>query len=235
MRFSNEVIGITRLDQKNRPVVECGIDLSFLAAEGADFVSDKTAIFIPCKEINCAYLIISAPIFNRAGLRQGTDLVIFNTQDLVEIVSNFDKLGATSAIIVGYQCDCQKKHILPFMVSQRERMNYQPTEIFAQVKSPIAKAIAGEKSLTSSNCFIVASQPVAGSGWALAIAQNKQELFEPLYNKILATYAMSFFAYIFILYGFWSLMRPLAGKMLLHASELEMRIAEKTESLKMEI
>lgn len=236
MKSSHEILGITRLDQRHQPVVECGIGLAFLAAEVTDFISDKTEIFIPCKEINCSYLIISAPILNRAGLRQGTDLVIFNTNNLIEMVSNFDKLGATSAIIVGYQCNlCQKKQIAPLLVSQRKQMNYQPIELFAEVKRPIAGAIAGENILTSSNGFVVASQPVAGSGWALAIAQNKQELFEPLYNKILLTYVMSFFAYVFILYGFWSLMRPLAGKMLLHASELEIRIEKKTKILQKEI
>lgn len=236
MRFSDEVVGIVRLDQKNQIISECGFDLSFCSYNVTDFLSDEVEIFIPCSEINCSNLVVSAPIFNEVGERQGTDLVIFDTSDLKKIITSFDQLGETSAIVVGYKCSiCPKEHDAPLLVTQKENSNLSPIELFEKIRVPIEKAIAKKKGFTSLDKLVVASHPIDECDWGLAITQNKEELYSHLYGKIITTYVMSFFVYIFILYGFWFLMRPLAGKMLLHASELEEKIKEKTAILERQI
>jgi hypothetical protein len=47
--------------------------------------------------------------------------------------------------------------------------------------------------------------------------------------------ALSLLMYFIILFGFWYVMKPLAGRILLHTDDLERKIQEKTEILEREI
>ena len=81
----------------------------------------------------------------------------------------------------------------------------------------------------------MAYRPIVESGWGLAITQNDNELYSLLYKKIVIIGCIFFLIYFFILFGFWFIMKPLAGRILLHTDELEKRIQEKTEILEKEI
>lgn len=104
MNLSSEVTGILRLDAKNQVVTTCG-SASSLPLNGQNleqYITHQPAISEPVIIDKRLSLVVSAPIINRKGEKQGTDLVSFDVELLRKIVANFDELGRTSEIIVGY-------------------------------------------------------------------------------------------------------------------------------------
>ena len=100
----------------------------------------------------------------------------------------------------------------------------------------MSKAIEGEKGLSHTAAGrVVAYYPIEECDWGVVATQNEGELYAPIYNKMVHIGVLSLLMYFVILFGFWFIMKPLAGRMLLHADELEQRIQEKTKSLEKEI
>lgn len=99
----------------------------------------------------------------------------------------------------------------------------------------MAKAINGKAGLIHTADMAVAYQPVEESDWGLIITENEHELYSPLYWKMAVIGALTFLIYFIVLFGFWFIMKPMAGKILLHADELEKKIREKTAILEKEI
>jgi hypothetical protein len=229
MNRSNEVLGIIRLDAKNQIVTHCGFgsDLSLNSQNIMDYVSDNVTVSEPIIIKNRSLIIVSAPILNRIGENQGTDLVLIDIELLKKIVTNPEELGKTSEIIVGYTFG---NSILPVFPIKRRGVNYSNV-----AQRCILKAIEGRTGLIHAAGIAVAYRPIVESGWGLAITQNDNELYSLLYKKIVIIGCIFFLIYFFILFGFWFIMKPLAGRILLHTDELEKRIQEKTEILEKEI
>ncbi|MFP4070885.1 MAG: hypothetical protein ACLFTB_02450 [Desulfovibrionales bacterium] len=98
----------------------------------------------------------------------------------------------------------------------------------------LSKAIEGEEGVTRVTDRTIAYTPILETQWVLAITQNKTELYAPLYAKLLLIGAISPSIYLLMLVGFWFVLEPLAGKLLMRACELERKIQEKTLSLEVE-
>jgi PAS domain S-box-containing protein len=97
------------------------------------------------------------------------------------------------------------------------------------------KAIAGQSGFEEAHGTLMAYRPIAGTDWGLIAAQPQRTLYQSLYREV-AVIGLSFLViYLITLFGFWSALKPLAGKILLHAETLEKRIQDKTAVLEKEI
>ncbi len=124
----------------------------------------------------------------------------------------------------------------PLLQSYEQSINeLKRTNEYQNIKNYIALAIAGNTGIAHLADFAMAYHPVCSCNWGLVIIQNEKELYLPLYRKMSVIYGLSFLIYYIILIGIWFIIKPLSGRILLHADELETRILEKTESLESEI
>lgn len=236
MELSEEIAGIIRLDVQNRIVARCGFEAK-LPLNGGDisqYVFDHTVISEPFAIDDRTLAVVSAPILNRNGQRQGTDLVIIDMEPLRKIIGNPNEMGKTTEVIIGYRSGESISPLLP-PDEQAENFFFPPNTPLSAVQSGISKAISGEMGFVHAGERAVAHYPIEESDWGVAVTQNESELYAPLYAKMAALGGLSFFTYCIILFGFWFVMRPLAGRILLHTDELERKIQEKTESLEREI
>ena len=144
MNHSKEVIGILRLDAKDQIVTSCGYgaDLFRSNHNAADYVFSDTVLSKPIMMEDRPVIIVSAPIINRIGKRQGTDLVLIGLDLLRRIITNSKELGKTSEIIVAYQSGNSFLPIIPFQ-KQGDHPSAK-SELLTMVKDFISMAINGK-------------------------------------------------------------------------------------------
>jgi hypothetical protein len=233
MRLSGEVRGILRLDGQNRVVTHCGWG-SYLAAKPlnpATYVTDTLTLSLPLNLHKRTCIIVSAPIVNNTGQRQGTDLVIIDTEQLQAMATNPHDLAGSTRIILGYASD---QGIFPFFPQKKGQA--QTNFPFLHHLGPyMARAIAKSSGLAHESGLAIAYQAIEGCDWGLIITENKDELYAPLYGKLAVISGLTLVIFLGTLWGFWSIMKPMAGKILLNGDELEKKIREKTVSLEREI
>jgi hypothetical protein len=234
MNQSREVIGIVRLDAKNQIVTECGHGGLFMKDHNvSDYVYRDTGFSDPMRIKDLPVIIVSAPILNGLGERQGTDLVIVDLDPLGKIVRNAEELGRTGEIILAYR---SKNFFLPIIPLQKKR-GYPPgtSDFSPAIQGFLAKAINGKTGLGHTGDMVVAYHPIEEVQWGLALTQNQSELYSPIYIKMAIICGLSLLIYLIILLGFWFLMKPMAGRILMHSDGLEKKIRDKTDSLEKEI
>ena len=235
INLSKNITGILRLDANHRIIAACGY--------GADLpVTDKTVekyifndidLLEPLTIKGQLSIVVSAPIRNRNGERQGTDLVVFDADGLRSIVSNAKPIGRTSSIIIGYQSNGDIAYLYP---QNREAIKaLSRLDSFNAVKASFHDAMAGQTGIKSVSHTLVAYTPVMETNWGLVITQGKDELYLPLYRQMANIGFLFLMIYLLTLLGFWFVTKPLAGRILLHAKELERTIEEKTTGLEQEI
>ncbi len=235
MNLSDEIVGIIRLDRKGQVVVTCGYgsDLLLKRNEILGFVSKDVELSEPIQVGKHSLILVSAPIINRAGKRQGTDLVIIDLNRLEKIVSNSEDIGKTKHIFVGYPSKSDISRL--FSIRKNPKDFSRKTQGYHAVRNSVLNAINGEKGLKSISDTVIAYQPIEGCNWGLAIYQRRLELYSAIYKKMAYIAGISLAVYFLILLAFWFLLEPLAGRILLRNDELEKRIREKTAVLENEI
>ncbi len=88
MRLAPEVVSISRLSVNGELLVEVGDPIP--TAYWPDNIHmDSIQFGTPLEKNNRFYLVLSAPIHNRKGVRVGIDLVAFNCQKLSEVMKSF--------------------------------------------------------------------------------------------------------------------------------------------------
>ena len=235
MNLSSEIVGIRRLDTGHRSVAACGegarLPLDVWPVD--KYIFDAIKILPPLTIDGRMTVVVSAPISDRQGVRQGTDLVILDTRRLSNIAGNSPLAENTPAIFVGYRSGSS---IATFYPLSRKPNESAPAPGWTEaVEDCMMKAVAGQSGFEKAGETLMAYRPIAGTDWGLIAAQPQRELYQSLYREV-AVIGLSFLViYLITLFGFWSALKPLAGKILLHAETLEKRIQDKTAILEKEI
>ncbi len=235
MSLSDEILGILRLDKANRIIAECGYGtrLSLKDFPVSAYIHEKTAVSEPMMVNGCLLVIVSAPIISRIGKRQGTDLVMMDPVQLKKIATDSEQVDGTVETIVGYRSGDE---ILPLFPHSNEGIHSHGKEdLMAIAKDSISRATEGETGFADTGSLAVAYHPVEESTWGVAVTKNQSELYAPIYRQMVVIGCLSVAIYFIILFGFSFLLKPLAGRILMHTSELEQKIREKTEHLEKEI
>jgi len=110
-----------------------------------------------------------------------------------------------------------------------------PPEASASSREALARGAAGQTGILVSGDEVTAYTPVADSGWGLAVSINERELYNPLRLRLIQLGLYSLLIYVVCLIGLWLVLRPLTGRLLVHASELESEIDAKTADLQSEL
>lgn len=231
LNFSESVVGITRLDNQNRIVATCGQNIPIKKWESIKQNGKNIAVSVPYKIGDRCFVVISAPILNRENDSVGIDLVLINMYDLSTIISKRTKAGGTMKAMMGYFVDNDFSPILtsnttPTMRIEENQNHYkQMLEVENKNEIYLSKfggSVAGFSRLESFD-------------WWLVLSQEENILYSKLHNRLLVVCLLVVGLYIIFLFGFRLIAKPLAGKILLHTSELEATILEKTSELKHEI
>ncbi len=230
MHIGREITGIARLDDDDRIVSLSGDASVFFSYDSyaAAYAADSVELYPPVNINGRDIVIASAPIFSSDKKREGTDLVFIDTYELKKIVS---PPTAENRIDIYLAMFSGSSKVILGKIRNADEYN----SIRGRYSGILEKAAAGENGITYEGKEVVVYFPVKKSGWGIAAVSNRTALYAPLYRKLLIAGVLFTAVFVVTLSGFSVLMKPFAGRILMHSSELEDRIREKTESLENEI
>ena len=227
LKLSEEVLGITRLDRTGEVVVSCGLAIPPACWPPPRKRTDLIQVGRPVLIGERFCLVIRAGIQDRRGERVGTDLVLLDTEVLRHLVADTAGLGHSGRVILGF---IERGRAYPFF----HRMQ-RPGCLPPPLQGPAAQAMLRGPGLDSRKETIFATAAIPDSDWVLTVGMCARELYAPVTRRLILTLSLAALLTLACLGGLWLLLRPLAGRMLIHTSELEAEIDAKTRELKLEL
>lgn len=238
MHYSQDVWGISRLDRMGNVVVQVGLGLPDIDRSAVDLSSTEPGFFGPVTLGRRPYLVVVAPILDTTGTRVGTDLDLFRLFALEQVTvgpTALDKLGET---ILGVVHDDTVTQLFPFKDPKDTSLKTGPKS--SSVGLAVQKAASGKAGMmvpgeNYTGKDVMAYGPVKGCRWGLVVTMDKDELYAPVYPHLVSTGTVILVLIVLGTVGTGLLVRPLTGKMVIHADELEREVQEKTASLQKEL
>lgn len=234
MRQSREVAGISRLDAANRLVVQIGIPVPVQSWPLPSATEKRVLIRGPLQLGTKTYLALGAPIVAQNNRRSGTDIVLFETSKLQQILLDYTGLGKHGETILGIP----DKNGIKLLVPLRSAGTQTPTTFSgalpaaSPIMAALKNALAQKTGMLSPDAStVVAYRPLANTGWALAVKVDRTELYAPLYREM---FIMVMVVLVLIAGGYYAMrmaLQPLAKNILIKADDLEHQVHEKTRQL----
>jgi PAS domain S-box-containing protein len=236
LRFSPEVSGLTRIDLKGTPVVRVGLEIPGEFLQRQDFRSRKILLHGPATLGAQSYLVVQSPILDPEGDLIGTDYLLFGLSHLQGIVRDYTGLGKTGEIILGVV----NADRIDFVLALRGETVPQSLDKNSPLGAALTKGASKERGMlltgkTGERHEVIVYGPVRGSDWGIALKMDLDELYAPLKRHVWATSNIIVILIMLSTVGMMLLVRPLAGKTIMHTDELEREIQEKTASLQIEL
>ncbi len=236
--LSHEIWGLSRLDQKGKAVIELGLEIPRGIWSGLDKDSRAPTVLGPITLGRRPYLVVASPIIDREGLRVGTDLVLFRLFRLRQIVEDITGLGRTGETILGVVNHTGVDLIFPFdddrgTVLRRvssQSASGQAMRLAALRESGI---LLPEEHKAGND--VIAYGPIKGCPWGIAVKMNEQELYAPINHQIVATGSLIVSLILLGSLIMILILRPLAGRVIIHTDELVRQVQESTASLQREL
>lgn len=241
LRYSDEVAGISRLDRSGRKVLELG----FPIADNLWPVPapESRTVLVGGVELSGSepYVLIGSPVFNRHMERIGTDVFLFKTGILRNIVQDYSGLGESGEVMVGYVDGDRAQLLFPLRNSEDEagRAGILPSGL--PVCVALVKASRGGSGMSSiwdgpdHHPDLISFGPLEAHGWGIAVKMDEQELYARVYRQVALTCSIIAALGLLSMFGMGLLLRPLTGKMIIHSDELNRQIREKTAVLEKEL
>ncbi len=223
---SLDVIGILRLDDQGKQFVGVGEtippDLWVIPAPDAREPVLRGVIFSGDEP----RLVVGAPITDREAKRVGTDVVLFTAGELRRIVQDYSGLGETGEMILGAARESGPEAFFPFRDGKSDS---------SPVREAIALAGNGATGVLSRDNAeghedLVAYEPLTHAPWSVLVKMDQQELFAYVRGQMLQVGLILASLIAGGTAGMLILLRPLAGKVILHTDEMEKEVRQKTAS-----
>ena len=223
-----EVAGIARLDDSGQAVIEIG---TLAPRENWPIppAGATTAVLqpLPVKIDDRFYSIVGAPILTPTGKRVGTDIVLFKTDRLQKIVTDFQEFGVD--ILIGTTWQGKPQFLFsPEGSSVAQSWLAEAIPLDARDKTgllPIRQVWGTKEEIT------VAYEPIAGSSWTIVAAIDSREHYAPVRQQILATGSTILVLMLASAGGLVLLLRPLLERIALRPEELDAIVGEQTDEL----
>ncbi len=238
MHYSQDVWGISRLDRMGNLVVQVGLGLSASDKEAVDLSSSEPTFFGPVTLGRRPYLVVVAPILDTTGSRVGTDLDLFRLFALEQPEIGPTEMKKQAETILGVIHDESVNQLFPFKDPRDTSLKTVPKA--SRIGLAVHNAASGKVGMMApgenyAGKDVMAYGPVKGCRWGLVVTIDKDELYAPVYPHLISTGTVILVLICLGTVGTVLLVRPLTGKMAIHADELERRVQEKTASLQREL
>ncbi|MEM9213008.1 MAG: ATP-binding protein [Cyanobacteria bacterium P01_F01_bin.150] len=226
LQKSHDVVGITRLDIMQQPIIDIGMKIPTEAWPIPPHQSQPAEVKTMVEHIDDrTYIVVGAPIVNARGERVGTDIVLFDADKLQQILADFEGWGATGNLLLGTVWQDRPQLLLP---------NEKDKQIDRQVKTAMTLAWRGDMGLLSNRrqTTTVAYTPVTESLWVLVAVVDSKKLYAPVWRQLWNIVGTTGILILLSIGGMLLLLQPLTGRIILRAEELAEIVRSQTAALR---
>jgi signal transduction histidine kinase/DNA-binding response OmpR family regulator/HPt (histidine-containing phosphotransfer) domain-containing protein len=226
LKRSEVVVGITRLDLNGQAVAAVGFPVPRkLWPEVKD---SGTTLAGPFDLKGRPVIVVGAPILDGDGERVGTDIVAFEIGRLQHVTARDFGWEESGRTILGELGD---QGFESFFEPANAGARLAPNEnLIEQLKLARVRG-SGELVWRNSSGreFLLSVRPLPGSNWILVLLVASEEAYAEVSTRVRPVFAAIIGMVLVGTVGMILLLRPLAGRILMHSGELEERILEKTK------
>lgn len=228
---TEDIAGITRLDQNNQRMVEVGLSAPPNFWKLAIQHFQETHISNPIILNNQPYIIVSEPILNSNQQQIGMDLVLFKVDAIEKIITDRRGLGQTGEIFLGGVQDHKAK--LFFSSKKESDISLEPI-LKALEKTVVSQelGLTVVKAKFWSHPQVITFEPLSEVNWGLVIKIDRRELYAPVNRQLVTIGIVTIVFSLLGAGGMVLLLRPLAGRMIIKTDELEKQLQEKNLTLR---
>jgi PAS domain S-box-containing protein len=238
---TTNVAGVSLFDEESNLVVTVGRSIAREHLIWPDLVTREVAMAGPVRIGEETFLITSASILstNQPGpTRVGTATVLYRTEGLKHIIQNYDGLGGTGETILG----ARQNKGYPVFYPLRHARDGSPADprraaaVLEGLQNALEKgSVVFEPPRDLDDRVVMACGPIKGTDWGILVAMDKSELFSSMNQQLIIIASIMAGLVVLGTFGMVVLLRPLAGRVILHTDELESQIYEKTAALNTEL
>lgn len=238
LRQSPNVLGITRLTRDGAVVAAVGKapPSSVSAAATPALVDTEASIVGPLQLDGERALAIGSPILDRDDQRVGTDVILFATQELEQVVHDRSGLGQSGEVSLGRL----HEGTITLLFAPRERGDHERSaggEVIATGGLAEAHGLAldGARGVIARGTWVIAHSPVPSSPWSLTLRAPAREHYAELRGPVARVGGLVGLLVLLGVAGLIALLRPLTGKVILQTGALEAKVEARTEQLAAEL
>jgi signal transduction histidine kinase len=230
LRLSQEATGIVRFAQGGEEVVISGQAIpkrfwNLPNGPGTQVVKQG-----PIDLSGKPYLLIKAPIMNRQEVQVGTDLVLFSLDSLQKIISDQAGLGKSGEVTISKR-ETDRSSL--FFTSAETLPGEKERSFISQaIESSVQATTETAKPLISPDKTRIASvTTISGTDWVITVMMDRDELYAGPDHQVKLIVVAIIVLILFGSAGMVLVLRPLAGKIIIHTGRLEQEVTEKTIAL----
>ena len=237
--FSSNSVGIILLDTRTNVIVETGAPIPREVWIIPDANARDATLTGPLRIGSEFFLVSSGPVLTQQGERVGTDLVLYRLTMLRGMVEDYSEHGNTGETIVGDLSNRELPIFFPFR-NHRGSSHEDPKAKTAAIRKALELGQQGKTGLLTPDVspdpsLVMAYGPVEGADWGVVVKRTVSEFYGPIHRR-LAGLGLVICALILAgTFGVVMALKPLAGRMIVHADELESQVYEKTAALNTEL
>ena len=229
---TEDLAGITRLDQNNQFMAQVGLSIPKNFWEFSAANSQDTQISNPIRLNDQFYLIVRQPIFDLNQKQIGTDLVLFKIDRLEEIiVTDYTGLGKAEQVFLG-EFKNQKVKLLLSSNNNNEILLKPILEALEKTVVSQESGLTVVKDKFWTHAQVIIFEPLSELNWGLVIKIDRQELYAPVNRQLLTIGIVTIIFSLLGAGGMVLLLRPLAGRAIIQTDELEKQLQEKSLTLR---
>ena len=184
------------------------------------------------------YMISSSPLLSSQGQHLGSAMAMYRLESLRAVIEDYSELGRTGETIIGDLSNPELPIFFPFRPTPHPVTG--DSNKLAAIRKALGRAQEGrtgtilpEKSDVAG--LVLAYGPVESSTWGIVVKMNRDEFFGPINRRLGSIAAVVFGVVLLGAAGMVLMLKPLAGRVILHTDELESQIYEKTAALNTEL
>ncbi len=241
---SDELAGICRLDAEGAPIVNVGLSLPGACmrpgvppAETAATDETGQTLSDPVRINGRMYLLARTPIRDRSGTRIGTDLTLFETRALLEVLLPHKE----GTLVDGVLLARTGGGLRVFPSIGRDPGGHMSGEDFPE--SALAERLVADIEGTAfeeAQAFVymealTAAAGIPGMPWAVLIDLDRASLYAPVRSHMTRALALAGGAVLVSLAGLTLLLRPLARRLEREDAEIRLHMEQRTAELEAEV
>ena len=237
--FSSNTVGIVLLDPRGQLIAAGGEKIPTEHHRFAPEADLEPTLTGPLIIAGRPMLVVSAPVVTESDRIVGGVVILRRMVQLQRLVTDYAGFGKSGETIVGDINNPERPIFFGFRPGRHSLIG-SPAKVAAIRKAlRIAQTERHTGVLLPEDIegvpLVIAYGPVDGANWGVLVRMSRDELFAPINRGLIRVGIVLCGLLLLGTAGMVIVLRPMAGRMIVHTDELESQIYEKTAALNTEL